>query len=375
MKQKDERDTALYRSLKSKFGMQPDQAARLEQRLRERLTAVPRNMPDTPQKLSAHSRPERLKQRFGRCWDTMRFVPLAACVMLALVGGWMIFNTENRPDPEQMQISSEDLAEQTVLTAAETEAVTEMQTVFAAESVTSAAAVTMTIQKTTQPQQASAETAAAATETQPPQEAVLPETDAEPERPAVTEMPKQPAEQPIAETVPVSTEAPLECTEQPEIPAETVRTAEQPPLSESGAYIIMENVSAAAGETVKLIFRLTHELECTGMQFTVRAEAENVPLPVFSAAESSLLLMPQFSPTDLVCNMDEANVYMLFAKAEAVVLPAGTVLLEAEAVIPADAPAGTVYRIVIGEKQLFIVESDGLTRTALTYDFGTITVI
>lgn len=312
MKQQNHQDErGIYPQLRADFQITAEQKQRIAARIRARANA---DTVTEPVAKAAVQEPIRKTKHNQECSGifALRFLPLAACLLLTIGAGCFMLRNQNRiQDPEQ--VSRTDLAEQTTTAVSET-------TLCLTDSTQSETPVSSITETTT---------ASGATETQ---------TD-----PAQTTSASAVSTVPTTAQTTPSTAAFSESTKATETTAsEEIHTDPQYP--EDICVILLENRTAYAGETVTVQLVQANAYTYAGMELHIKAESSGAPLLKIQA-ESVF----QLNGSEAVCGVNDGNINCVAASTKAETVPAGTVLCTLECTIPADAAPGTVYRFVQSE--------------------------
>lgn len=380
-----DQDTGVYRALKGKFEMQPEQMQRLEQKLRARIAAAPVQSPQ-----DRHAAPDtgtpRRKPAIGQYWYTARILPLAVSLVIVCTGGYLMYRAFDQTKvPDVMQISSQELEEQTapprtetVLvsetapdsptthTEALTTAATTPQETHAATSAHSTPQSTSPPEQTAMPHsQPAAPTAAPVTgttaRTEAPQTVFSEETDSRTNAPTESDLTSAP---PRTSTLPVPLTTAPTTTKQEDVP------------DWGNACIVIPDVSARAGETVTIRVIAAQEIVCAGMQFSAKLAQTDFRLSDadISSGLTEILAALGEEPT---LNVTDDAMYIVFGMARDVRIPAGTELLTLRLTLPMELQPGTVYPFVPTDSRVKIVAHEGeeiVTLPSACY-LGSITVV
>jgi len=321
MKQQNHQDErGIYPQLRAEFQITEEQKQRIAARIRARANA---DTVTEPVAKAAVQEPIRKTKHNQECSGifAMRFLPLAACLLLAVGAGFFMLRNHNlTQEPEQ--VSRTDLAEQTTTAASETTLCltdstrSETRQSSTTDHTTTSAAVSGTAETQTESAQTTSATVSGTTQT---------------------------ISSPTTAPTTASTAAASESSEAPETTA-SGKIGTDPAYPADICVILLENRTAHPGETVTVQIVQANAYTYAGIELHFKAESGGAPMPEIEAESA-------FQPDgcDVICSEFGGNINFIMVSAKAEAVPAGTVLCTLECTIPADAAPGTVYRFVQSE--------------------------
>lgn len=354
MTQHEHDDTELYRALRCKFEMTPEQMQRLEKKIRQRTAEKP------------YSRMITVK-RYAK-----RIVPLAACIALICAAGFKLRTKLPQPEYTQTSNAEVEVAVQTLPAADDSSAAKDGGT----KPVTTAAVTDGYSRTETVP----AVTTAAETDAQPMTETAV-QTDAPDVQDDTQEL--EIVKEPVVTTAEETTHTTVTETQTtPETVTETDPETQAPETTETTAvtdapqtvfYLVLPDVTAHAGEQITVSAYLTGDANCAGLQFYAQivSDDENVPMPQIESISSDINAQVR---ADLVfLNYDAQWATVVYGNVRNTLLPEGTAILTMTINIPEDAASGTVYRFSQENEKNRVVDANG-QNLPIEFEYGSIII-
>lgn len=341
----------IYPQLSGTFDLTEEQKQCVQARIMQRIASEPE--PETAEPVPP------VPKKSGLLW--LRFVPLAACLMLAVGGGFLFLRSVQKTEPVQEPTSrtENDIAEVTVSsTAAET-----------TQPVTDTAALPQTVTTLSTAQTVTAAEAPAPEQTTTALPAA--QTDAA-DSPRTAEASASGTGSTATSTA-TSTTASETTTTAAETTTEMTDVMTTAPEGVPGAIrIVMPGCTAKPGETVTLRMVNADAFTSSGIQFNLDVSVSNGAAPPVCEARTEL---DAYTASPIGCNADGGSLSLVYVGLAKPTIPAGTLLLEIRFTVPADMPPGTVisFRTV----NALIVKDTGLGDLPcypVEFSPGTVTV-
>ncbi len=338
-------DRGIYPQLSEAFRMTDEQKERIFARIQARTEQM-----HTETAVPAPQEPVR-KQKPAAVW--MRFLPLAACLMLA-VGGGLLFYTMTRtgedPLKQVSQIEHEIVPATTCTTTSGFTETTQTVTAVSASdsSATGTSSALQTGQTTAQTSQNTRTTTAAE-----------PKNGGE-NHTGATAAPQK-------SSTSILTAASTTTTTQTSVT--TTTTTEEPPVPQD-AVLVMDSCTARAGETVTMRIRTVNQLSVSGLEMILNAKRSDGG--TLDQADISCGI-PGLGDQAVVGYIpDEQMFSLVFSQAAAIQVPAGSVISMLTFTVPEDMAPGTTF--TFAEEELLILGKDYNMLPNCRYTSGTLTV-
>lgn len=353
--QHDREERGIYPQLKGEFSITEEQKRRLAGRIRARAGIAP--SPEIEPENAEMQRPVKhaAEHTAGSRLLALRFLPLAACLLLTFGTGFFLFRgLKQNQEPEQ--ISRTDLAEQTTSATADTTLSTSEHTepVTSTESASGTAATTDTESTQTAPEQTAPEQTSGTTST-------ATGTDTIPPQPQSTRQTAVTTEPASSSTVTTTT------AESTGVSDTTAAQSEEYPAD--SYVLLLRDQTAHAGETITLELIQATDYTFSGIELHLDIESDGAPLPELQPDEVITL-----GEEPGLCTVFGSTFHFVTAVSGTETLPAGTVLCTVRCTIPENAAPGTVYRFVPTDSVQIIAGDSPYESVRPVFRLGSVTV-
>ena len=354
MTQHEHDNTELYRALRCKFEMTPEQMQRLEKKIRQRTAEKPYSRMITV---------KRYAKRIG---------PLAACIALICAAGFKLRTQLPQPEYTQTSTAEVEVAEQTRPVTDDSFAAPDGGT----KPVTTAASTAGNSKTETVPAVTTATENAATAVTEAAVQTDAPEVQDDAREPEIVEETAGTTAEEITHTTVTETQTtPETVTEtEPETQApETTETTAVTDVQPTAFYLVLPDVTAHAGEQITVSAYLTGDASCAGLQFYAHivSDDENAVLPQIESISSDINALVRSDAVFLNYDTDWAAV--VYMSTHDMLLPEGTAVFTMTINIPEDAASGTVYRFSQENEVNRVVDENG-HNLPIEFIYGCITI-